>query len=280
MPVVNILPQLYKLCEMSSQNDKEKLIKIHRELLCNPLKVIFQKRTTEEIHLELLRNGLFDPFEALGMSATLKALEQQNVWGILQKEFEKLQSLWNGPDIPIYIYPLTKHRPIIDGIEVKKNGVAYNGVIFLFISPELVETELKAMFAHEYHHICRLSSIKKAPQEITLIDSLIIEGMAEWEVEKLYGEAVLSPWTKRFSFEELKEPWKKYFTSNLYLLGVENHYSFLYGDESLELPRWIGYCIGYRIIESYINNVGSVKPNILYQISSEKIIQGSNFNKI
>ncbi|MFP3918080.1 DUF2268 domain-containing putative Zn-dependent protease [Lysinibacillus telephonicus] len=277
MPVVYNLPQLYKLCEKSSQSAKDNLIKVHRELLCNPLKTIFPKRTIEEIHFELLRNGLFDPYEGLDIAATIKELEQQNVWGIVQKEFEKLRSLWRGPDIPIYIFPLTKHRPMIDGMEVKKNGVAYNDAIFLFISKELVEIELKALLAHEYHHICRLSHIKKAPQEIELIESLIIEGMAEWEVEKLYGEAGLSPWTKQSSFEELKEQWQKYYAPNMYLLGVENHYSFLYGDESLGLPSWIGYCIGYRIIESYVKNVGSVESSVFYRISSEKIIQGSDF---
>ena len=79
MPVVYNLPQLYKLCEKSSQSAKDNLIKVHRELLCNPLKTIFPKRTIEEIHFELLRNGLFDPYEGLDIAATIKELEQQNV---------------------------------------------------------------------------------------------------------------------------------------------------------------------------------------------------------
>ncbi len=222
MPVVNTLPEFYKLSKMSKQSLKENLMKVHSEI-------------------------------------------------------ENLRSLWKGPDIPIYIYPLTKHRPIIDGIEAKKNGVTYNNVIFLFISAELEAKELTALLAHEYHHICRLNYLNKAPQEIELIDSLIIEGMAEWEVEKLYGERWLSPWTKRYSFDEVKALWQKSFIPNLHLQGVKNHHSFLYGDEKLGLPRWIGYCLGFRIIESYVNNVGPIESKFFYQVSSDKILEGSDF---
>ena len=277
MSVVNTLSQLYKLCEMSRKHEGGNLIETHHEILCNPLKSFFPNRTVEEIHFELLRNGLFNPYEGFDIEETLKELDRKNIWLILQKEFEKLSSLWEGPEIPIYIFPLTRPRPFIAGVEANKNGVAYNGVLFLFVSTELGEDELKALLAHEYHHICRLNYMNISPQEIELIDSLIIEGMAEWSVEEVYGEVGMSPWTKRYSLDEVKEQWQKYFVPALHLRGVASHRPFLYGDGSVGLPRWIGYCLGYRIIESYVNHSGPVKQNHFYKISSNQILQGSDF---
>lgn len=277
MSVVNTLSLLYNLCEMSRNNEGGKLIEIHRESLCNPLEIVFPNRTVEEIHFELLRNGLFNPYEGIDLEATLKELERKNVWGILQNEYEKLHRSWEGPEIPIYIYPLTRYRPMIDGFEANKNGVAYNGVLFLFVSTELTENELKALLTHEYHHICRLNYINQLPQDIELIDSLIIEGMAEWSVEEVYGEAGLSPWTKRYSFDEVQDLWQKYYAPTLHLRGVASHRPFLYGDENVGLPRWFGYCLGYRIIESYMNNRGLVSQKNLLRTSSKKILQGSEF---
>ncbi|MEK9199980.1 DUF2268 domain-containing protein [Ureibacillus sp. FSL E2-3493] len=276
MSVVNLLPDLYKLCEMTNQN-RDKLIEIHRKMLCEPLQFFFPERSTEEIQFELLTNGLFDPDEGLEIDETVKFLEQQGVWQMLQREFEKLRSLWKGPDVPIYIYPLTKYRPMIDGIEAKKNGITYNGVLFLFVSTDLKEEELKALLAHEYHHICRLAYLNKRPEEIELIDSLIIEGMAEAAVEELYGEKRLSPWTKKYVIDDVRMLWEKYFVPALNLKGVQQHHPFLYGDECRGLPKWVGYSIGYRIVESYLKNGGPIPQCLFYQMPSTEIIQKSDF---
>lgn len=276
MSVVNLLPELYNLCEMSRKNE-EKIVEIHRRLLCEPLQSFFPLRTVEEIQFELLRNGIFNPMEGLEIDKTVKRLKEQNVWQILQKEFERLKNVWKGPDVPIYIFPLTKHRPIIDGEEAKKNGVTYNGVLFLFVSTEMEEEELKALLAHEYHHSCRLAFLNKQSEEIELIDSLIIEGMAEAAVEELYGEKWLSPWTKRYVPNDVRKLWKKNFVPFLNLKGVQLHHPFLYGDDSLGLPRWIGYCVGYGIVESYLKNNGPIQQFLLYQIPSTEIIQRSDF---
>lgn len=277
MSLVNTFPILHKLSEMSSKHVGEKVVQIHREMICTPLEMYFPKVSLEELHFELLRNGLFDPEEGIEIKDIVKELENQKVGKIVQQEFERLKRLWKGPDVPIIIYPLTKYRPIVDGKEVKKNGVAYQGILFLFLSTEVEEIELKALFAHEYHHICRLAFVNKEPQEILLLDSLIIEGMAECAVEELYGEEEMSPWTKRYSYKEVMNLWQERFVPSLQLPGVINHHSFLYGDESIGLPSWIGYCLGYRIVESYLKNVGPVKQHLLYQIPSDEILKGSRF---
>ena len=52
---------------------------------------------------------------------------------------------------------------------------------------DLQKQELQALFAHEYNHVCRIH-ILKTLDEMTLLDSLILEGLAEDAVKDLYGE--------------------------------------------------------------------------------------------
>ncbi|MFC7686051.1 DUF2268 domain-containing protein [Ureibacillus sp. GCM10028918] len=276
MSVVHTPLVLSKLSERI-KHQEERIVEIHREMICNPLKEFFPQFTTEEIQGELLSRGLFDPFESTAISEILMGLEDRKVWKIVQQEFDYLKQLWNGPDVPIFIFPLTKHRPIVEGAEVKKNGVSYSNVLFLFVCEELETAELKALLAHEYHHICRMSYLDKSPHEIELLDTLIIEGMAEFAVEELYGERWLSPWTKVYSQEECSALWIKYFVRAIHEKGVDNHFSYLYGNEAKGLPRWIGYGLGYRIIHSYIENGGTSNQELLYKVPSHKILKGSSF---
>lgn len=277
MSVVETLPMLYKLNEMAKLQQGKGIIEVHRALLCDSLKKFYPQATNEEIHQELLARGLFDPSESAGLYKTLKRLEAKHVWKTVQNEFEYLKEEWDGPDVPIYIYPLTANRPIVEGVEVKKNGVAYNGVLFLFVADELESEEIKALFAHEYHHICRLAYLNKAPHELELLDALIVEGMAECAVEQRYGTKWLSPWTTRYSQQTSMELWKKYFVRALRAKGVDNHFSFLYGNEAAGLPKWIGYCMGYKIVQSYIENGGVPDQRLLYKTPSKEILKGSIF---
>ncbi|MDN4495271.1 DUF2268 domain-containing protein [Ureibacillus aquaedulcis] len=276
MAVVHTLPVLYRLNERLKEQGERK-VEIHRDMICDSLKEFFPEFTAEEIQEELLSRGLFDPDEGATISETLMGLEDKKVWKIVQHELNHLKQLWNGPDIPIFIFPLTKHRPIVDGAKVKKNGVSYNNVLFLFVCEELEIVELQALLAHEYHHICRLSYLDKSPQEIDLLDTLIIEGMAEFAVEELYGERSLSPWTKGYSQEECSNLWIKYFARAIHVKDVDNHFPFLYGNEVVGLPKWIGYCIGYRIVRSYIENGGTTDHLLLSRTPSYKILEGSLF---
>ncbi|MFJ8235724.1 DUF2268 domain-containing protein [Ureibacillus sp. NPDC094379] len=277
MAVINTQQLLNTISKLSNQQSNRKVEEIQREMICTPLKAFFPNVSQEQIYYELLGNGLFDHTEIIEVNKVVKELEEKKIWLIVEAEYERLKLLWNGPEVPIYIYPLTKYRPILEGIEVNKNGVTYNDVLFLFVTPELVETELKALLAHEYHHICRLAFLNKLPKEMMLLDSLIIEGMAECAVEELYGEQWLSPWTKSYSIEEAMMIWRKRFVPVLNLKGVKNHRSFLYGDGSKELPNWIGYCIGYKIVQSFLKKRGFLEQHILYKTLADKIVEESDF---
>jgi len=242
-------------------NDKN-LEELQRSILCSHLVEIFIGGSLDEIQFELQQQGLFQSHEKLDINK----LKEQNVWGIVQNEFIYLKERWSGPNIPIYIFPITQEQTI-----TKKNGVAYPNALFLYIR-ELEKQELKALFAHEYNHVCRLQYLNKSLNEVTLLDSLILEGLAECAVEEIYGDKWLAPWLRYYSLDKMLEIWKVHFLPQINIRGLNNHVEFLYGGK---LPQWIGYCIGYEIVRTYIKNHSS---NNLYEKSSEEILAGSDFS--
>ncbi|WP_341300819.1 DUF2268 domain-containing putative Zn-dependent protease [Lysinibacillus sp. FSL H8-0500] len=234
---------------------------LQRTLLCRHLLEIFYNGSLEEIQFELLQQGLFHSDETIN----IQNLQEQNSWEVVQKEYIKLKETWNGPSIPIYIFPLTTKQTMTN-----KNGIAYPNALFLLID-KLERQELQALFAHEYHHICRMHYLNKSLQDMTLLDSLILEGLAESAVKELYGDQWLAPWLNNYTFDHMLALWKKDFLANIHLEGLENHVEFLYGGR---LPPWGGYCIGYAIVQSYIKNHSS--QNLLIT-PSQSILVGSEF---
>lgn len=242
-------------------NDSKNLEDLQRSILCDRLVEIFIGGSPDEIQFELQQQGLFKSYEKIDINK----LKKQNVWEVVQTEFKYLKERWSGPTIPIYIFPITQEQTITN-----KNGVAYPNALFLYIG-ELEKQELKALFAHEYNHVCRLQYLDKSLDEVTLLDSLILEGLAECAVEEIYGDRWLAPWLRSYSLDKMLEIWKEHFLPQINIQGLNNHAEFLYGGK---LPQWIGYCIGYEIVKSYIRNHSA---NNLHVKSSKELLAGSDF---
>ncbi|MFJ7981053.1 DUF2268 domain-containing protein [Lysinibacillus xylanilyticus] len=235
---------------------------LQRSILCGRLGEIFIGGSPDEIQFELQQQGLFKSHEKIDINK----LKKQKVWEVVQKEFIYLKERWSGPNIPIYIFPITQVQTITN-----KNGVAYPNAMFLYIG-ELEKQELKALFAHEYNHVCRLQYLNKSLDEVTMLDSLILEGLAECAVEEIYGDKWLAPWLGSYSVDKMLEIWKGHFLPQINIQGLNNHAEFLYGGK---LPQWIGYCIGYEIVRTYIKNHSSSN---LHGKSSKEILAGSDFS--
>ncbi|MGG0656669.1 DUF2268 domain-containing protein [Rummeliibacillus pycnus] len=276
MSVIQTQKWLYEFVNQCSGKSMVDFATIQCETLCNPLKKVFPKVHPQAMQNELFIHGLFGPFEWYKIEAVVKELEKQNVWKIVEKEFQYLKNIWNGPDVPIYIFPIKKGM-LGFGKNLRKNGVAYKEAVFLFLSTDLSKEEVKAMFAHEYNHVCRINLIKLAPERTPLKDSLIIEGLGEYAVKELYGEKLLAPWTNLYPFDQAVDIWKRHFLPSLNMKGLNNHHPFLYGQKSRHLPKWIGYHIGYQIVNTYQEKNGPFKNNELYKKSADTLIAGSKF---
>ncbi|WP_237721546.1 DUF2268 domain-containing protein [Paenisporosarcina sp. TG20] len=250
---------------------------IQCETICVPLVEAFPKINPEELQYELLNHGLFDSIDWVTLGNTVIEMELHNIWGIVDHEYKLIRDLWNGPKIPIFIFPVKKvNVELIDRFPTK-SGVAYKGALFLFLSAEVPIEEIKALLAHEYNHVCRLNYLGLSPEKIPLKDSLIIEGLGEYAVKDLYGEKWLAPWTNLYSFNDTAEIWAKYFIPSLNLVGIGNHGHFLYGNDRNPFPKWIGYYIGFQIVDSFEKKNGPFNNYELYCKSSEELIAGSSY---
>ena len=170
--------------------------------------------------------------------------------------------------VPIYILPITEG--------FSKNGIAYKNGIILFISSQLTTQQLQALLTHEYHHICRRHLLK---EPLSLLDSILMEGLAEDAVETRFGKDALSPWTERYSTKEVQHLWNRHFILKLHQKGLPQHQVFLYGDPQQGLPQWIGYCTGYRIVQAFKTNYGPVNTKALLSMPSEDIVDVAGFER-
>jgi uncharacterized protein YjaZ len=177
-------------------------------------------------------------------------LQKNEIWEKVQSLLKKYKKMWAGPDIPIYIFPISRRGNLFFNSNKTKSGVTFPDKIFLFLSDIEDEQEIEALFIHEYHHLCRMNGIKKPIEEYTLLDSLIMEGLAEDAVHEILGINYVAPWNKNLNKETFQYYWKKYLQSNLSLKkGDRKHELLLFGKGML--PNMLGYTCGYHLVRNY-----------------------------
>jgi uncharacterized protein YjaZ len=182
--------------------------------------------------------------------STFQKLKQQNVWKVIEKIHKKYQKKWAGPDIPVYIFPLAERLGLFTKTASSKSGISFHDKLFLFLTPNLTENEIEALFVHEYHHVCRMNYLDKTIQDYTLLDSIILEGLAEVAVREHCGEDYLAKWCTLYSEQQITQYWNKYIKKNLSIRkNQELHDQLLFGERGI--PKMLGYAAGYKLIEAY-----------------------------
>jgi len=218
----------------------------------DPLKVCryflkyFPSAEEEKLYKHFRRFGMYT-YNAR-MEENLQQLIEDDVWYMIDDLFMKYQSKWKGPDIPIFIIPHRNQTWFSKG--QNKSGLAFGDKMFLFVSPKMEQKQLEALFIHEYHHVCRLRTQKKEMDEYTLLESCVMEGLAEYTVQRLMGAEYLAPWTKQYSAKFLHSFWNKYLEKNVDIQKREKQHDFiLYGNG--KLPYMGGYSMGFYLVELF-----------------------------
>ncbi|MFZ3589215.1 DUF2268 domain-containing protein [Bacillus sp. DJP31] len=196
---------------------------------------------------------------------------EQNYWKIVKKEFEVLKKKWNGPDIPIFILPVNQRQTEIMKENKGKSGVAFDDKLFLFFAIKVDESEIKALLTHEYNHVCRLNYISKKEEDITLLDTIILEGLAEHAVREHCGNEFVAYWTKLYSTEQLEKWWSELVYPNKFKhKNDKESQEILYGLKSN--PKMLGYCVGFYLIDLLLEEKKySLKK--IEKMKTEKIIK-------
>lgn len=235
--------------------------------VCKYLTEHFPTADAAEIHYHLTMFGMY--LTAQQGRALSKKLNDINVWKIAAKEIERLRSEWNGPSVPVFIFPADSGNKELTRAFNGKSGLAYADKLFLFISPHNTEIEIKALLTHEYNHVCRLNSFPKREDEYTLLDSIILEGLAEVAVEERFGKASTSFWTSLYSDEQLAKFWKDIIYPNRNQVKKGSiHQKLLYGLG--KYPYMVGYSVGYYVVRNFLKGT-YIHSKILLPLPSTEI---------
>lgn len=234
--------------------------------ICERFKHLFSNEEPEEIYRFLQNHGMYT--KAMRLGPLIDKMIEEKVWIRAKSILNKLQKGWNGPDIPVYIFPLRSSGFLSRALE-SKSGLAFADKLFLFIKPDISEIELKALIIHEYHHVCRLKKYKKSEWEYTLLDSMVMEGLAEHTVKHYVGEKGLAQWTSLYKDSELEKLWNSYIKENTSIKrDTRLHDKLLVG--RAPYPKMLGYSIGYYLIRKA--EPFEIKHS--FSIDSKKFIEG------
>jgi uncharacterized protein YjaZ len=239
------------------------------------LKRYFPQLSAKESIRLLMSHGMF----GIGKESKeqVQAFIKKDLWKNIRPLYKQLQILWNGPDIPILLFPSDSYNRRIQGEFKGKSGVAFSDKLFLFARADIEEKELLAVLTHEYHHICRLKAMSKKEEEVTLLDTLVMEGLAEHAVKEQVGERFLAPWTKYYSREQAKRCWEKYIYPNMHVKKEERkHDELLYGTGWY--PKMAGYNTGYHLVDSYAAAAKLSSEKLMY-VTSKEIVKDSGFTQ-
>jgi uncharacterized protein YjaZ len=205
-------------------------------------------------------------------------IEKNKIERFVATQLKRLQNEWKGPDVKVLLLPIdSENRELLKELG-NKSGIGFKDKIVIFLNEKVTKKGLKAVITHEYHHVCRLKACKKEMEDFTLLDSLLIEGLAELAVEEYVGPMQLATWCGKYQQEELDHYWHEIMKPNLTIVGKENHHTLLYGEVS-GLPKWIGYSIGYAIVKSIVSKHKHLKTKRLLPIPSEKLLDISSYDR-
>ncbi len=240
--------------------------------ICEKLLPYFRNTSAHHLYQYLTMHGMYRPH--IQGEKEVKILQKRNVWELVEKEEKLLRQVWQGPNVPIIIFPADQNRKIKRDFN-GKSGLAFKDKLFLFISPENTDDEIRALLTHEYNHVCRLAKYNKNEDNYVLLDTVIMEGLAERAVGERLGEALQVNWTSYYSDEQLDKMWKNIIYPNRNIsMKDRRHQDLLYGLR-LTYPKMVGYCVGYFLVKKYAEKTGLTSKELLPK-RSEVIAQMNN----
>ncbi|MEH7113022.1 DUF2268 domain-containing protein [Neobacillus niacini] len=245
----------------------------HPTKICEKLLPAFNGLSAPKIYHQLAEFGMYRPSDRT--KEIFHSMKENKTWEVVERVLLDYRKKWRGPDIPIYLFPIGQQRSFFFRQEEKvKGGVSYPDKMFLFLSTSLTTKEIEALFVHEYHHICRLTQQTKRFEDYTLLDSIIIEGLAEYAVLVNCGRSYLADWCSMYTESELKNLWKKYLGGNLELKkSAHKHDELLYGLG--RVPKLLGYAAGFKIVENYYKD-HHYSTRLSFKLPAKKYLLAEN----
>ncbi len=275
MPVIDTFSWLERYAKRQQTADKKTLFKEQEKMVCRPLQDFFPGIPEFEIHNHLLSAGLSQPSNSA--SRFVSRAEKNKLHEKAVRQFKQLRQEWEGPDVPVFILPSDLNNRQLMKAFNGKAGLAFEDKLFLFVPPGIEEKELKALLTHEYHHVCRAQKLNRPEKEMTLLDSIIMEGLAEKAVERRTSSGSLAIWTSIYPAGKARRLFKKHLSSRLGVTKFQPaHDKLLYGGGMV--PKWLGYNCGWHIVDSWHKKLDSLGTETLISAPAEAILANSDFS--
>lgn len=157
--------------------------------------------------------------------------------------------------------------------EIGVGGYTPNSyLVFIYLDPQFsdfhntITKELKRTSAHEMHHAIRW---RNPGYGKTLLEALITEGLADHFDIEVNNESP-EPWCTALSEEQIQDllvKAKEEFNNKNY-----DHHAWFFGSAEKGIPRWTGYSLGFKLVESYLQKHPDKKPSTLYDAKAEELI--------
>ena len=177
-----------------------------------------------------------------------------------------------APHVSINVDICVSHYPGHTNPKFGIGGGAFHpNLINLFLDAEntaflkALDNELPFVLGHEIHHCLRMRSI---PDDLTLADSLVTEGLASVFERELRGD------DPSFIPAAVLEQWQGYLERMALLLRSEDFCfdTLFLGKHPEQFPKYTGFAVGYGLISEYLSLTGQTSVDAA-SIPSEYVMQ-------
>lgn len=226
---------------------------------------------------ESLRESLADHLGQTGIAdyEPLTEPEQKEIEAIIARTIAKCNEVLPVPTKNfVFVFPYFpgEKDEVFGGVM----GVApYSCVLHLFLdSAKWSEGVLENTVAHELNHTIYYYHHYDSFGSYTVLDEMLIEGLAECFREQLF-DAAPSAWASALTQEEARATLLKMEDSILTSKDKQIIKEILFGNENYK--RWTGYSIGYWLAKSFIEQNKNLSWEGIMKLESVAILK--SFNK-
>jgi uncharacterized protein YjaZ len=228
--------------------------------ICKKLSTYFTDSNETEIAKYLHSFGMFKGKQKLDKWIDIQ--EKEKIFSFVREEEKKLRMEWNGPNVPIFIFPCDQNNRKIETEYKGRSGLAFKDKLFLFLSLETLKIDIRSLFTHEYHHVCRLAALKKQEAKFTIIDTIILEGLAENAVREKMGVRNVSSWTNFYSDNQCERFLERIIIPQRDVTRENHKFTQLMFGTGL-YPKMLGYAVGYYLVKNYMEQSGKTAKELL-----------------
>jgi uncharacterized protein YjaZ len=222
--------------------------------------------------------------------AALDRLDQAGAWPAC---LDALRRAWDALAPEAHGIPLGQLRFTLvlgDPTKLEERTGSYTGfggrpgiVMVLAWPTDFNLPRLAAIVPHELHHNVRFSWEPFVPQETTVGQYIVAEGLAEAFAAEICGEELLGPWATLLSDEQVAALKPRY-RDALEVRGFDTIRGYIFGDwaaaqfgyQPQGLPDFAGYSLGYRLVRAYLARTGKSAAETTY-VPWEEIVEESRF---